>query len=161
MLLPPDAPELLLTDTAVIAVTVPFVLPILPIQLEASTLALVDDAAGLDAPDPAVKFHFAVSDGTKVRTVIGCVANVVPQLLVDVYVIVVEPSDAAVTTPVALTVAMAGLALTHVPLVAVSLRVVVAPLNKVDTPLIGETTGVVITLMLLETVVVPQVLVTA
>jgi hypothetical protein len=76
-------------------------------------------------------------------------------------VIIVEPSDIPETTPLAATEAIKALPLVHVPPPAVSESVIEAPVYTVDAPVIVESTGVVMTLMLLVTVVVPQVLVTA
>jgi hypothetical protein len=69
-------------------------------------------------------------------------AVVVPQLLVFVNVIVALPEATPVTTPVVLpTEATAALLVLHVPVVAVSTRVIVVPVQTNDAPEMALTTG--------------------
>jgi hypothetical protein len=63
----------------------------------------------------------------------------VPQVLAIVYLIVSVPALTPVTTPVALTVAIAGNTLLQLPPASASVRVIELPWQTVDKPAIGLT----------------------
>jgi hypothetical protein len=93
-------------------------------------------------------------------TVIIWFTVLVPQLLVNEYCIVVPPAATPVTSPVVLTVAVAGVTLDQVPPLVASVNVVVAPTHTVAAPLIAAIVGTSSIVTLAVTSVVPQVLVT-
>ena len=72
------------------------------------------------------------------ETTISCVTIAEPQALLLLYVSTAVPALTPVTRPLALILAIAALLVLHVPPVAVSLTVVVAPWHIPDTELIGE-----------------------
>jgi hypothetical protein len=84
--------------------------------------------------------------------------EVVPHVLVDVYLIVSSPVVKPVTTPVELTVAIDKNTLLHTPVVAVSVNVVDEPWQTESAPVIALTTGVelTVTLILVYRVVMPS-----
>lgn len=84
-------------------------------------------------------------------TLTNFVALAVPQLLVTVYVIVAEPADAPVTTPVADPIVAWALLLLHVPPDDVSVNVAVPPTHITDGPPIGAAdTELTVTAVLVE-----------
>jgi hypothetical protein len=76
-----------------------------------------------------------------------------PFALVTVYEITEVPDDIAVTTPVALTVATAGVALLHIPDAVALARAVVAPTQTLAVPVILATTGRALTVIVVDTAV--------
>jgi hypothetical protein len=68
------------------------------------------------------------------------------------------PADTPVTTPVALTVAFAGVELVHVPPVVALVNVVVPPGATVVAPVVVLTIGIALTVITLVAAAMPQLL---
>lgn len=94
-------------------------------------------------------------------TVIDLVATAVPQIPVTEYEIVTVPAATGITIPPVLTVANDGLLLVQVPPDTELVRVIVVPVQAVEAPDIVPAFGEAFTTILLVTVIVPQLPVTA
>ena len=93
-------------------------------------------------------------------TVTTLVAAFAPQLLVEVYDIVVVPVDKPVTTPEVLTVPTAGLVLLHAPPPAALVSAVLAPTHTIAVPVIVPASGRGLTVATCVAAAVPQLLFT-
>jgi len=147
----PDATPMTTPDVPTVAIAALLLIQVPP--LVASVKVIVAPEHTVVGPE------MAATVGVAVR-VIECVAIAVPQLLVTEYDITTEPPVTPVTTPPVLTVAMAFEELIQVPPPAELVRLIVAPVHKVEEPVSVPALGLGLTVTTVVAATVPQLLLT-
>ena len=161
-------PQAVMTTYDMVAVPAPtpVTMPVVPMVAMVVLLLrqlppVVASASVVVAPWQTVVAPVIVPADGVVFIVTVAVMFAVPQELVRVYVMPAVPLETPVTTPVALTVAMAALLLLQVPPERDAVRVFDAPTHMVVVPVTVADEGAGITVTTAVAVAVPQLLVTA